>query len=605
MKHLSGVDNLFLALETPEAPLHVASLSIYDPSTAPGGKVRFKAVLNHFESRLHQWKQFRRKLVELPLGIDRPYWVEEPEIDLEYHVRHIALPRPGDWRQLMIQVARIHSRPLDKTKPLWEAYVIEGLDNVPGVPPGGFALYVKVHHSAVDGEAGAQLVRALHSLTPDPDAEAVGEPQAVIADREPTRVELYARAIGNRTNQVLDAYKLLFTVGSRLTLAGRDLVVSGKALETGKEMVAKALSAAGFGAGSASAGGGRKAGGMSAVKPQTRFDGKLSPHRVVDAVGLPMAQFAQIRVAVEGTTINDIFLATVGGAVRKYLEAKDELSDKSLVAMVPVSTRGEVKDIEASNQISLTAIPIGSDVAGPLERLRAVRRGSGKSKALNNALGKDLPARLLNILPAAAMRLLVTRGLMSVANITVSNVRGPEVPLYLAGARLHSFLPVSAIFPGLGLNITGFSYHGTMWVCAVASRRSMPDPAFFAECLHASFDELVDAALAAPAGKTPEAPPKAPRRAPSAFAKAKAAAKAASPRPSAPVADDARSASAATAPAKVAGPRKTQRKASAKAAAVTPPATAEAATGSAKKAAAKRPPRKAAAGKLPESKEGV
>jgi diacylglycerol O-acyltransferase len=591
MKHLSGVDNLFLALETADAPLHVASLSIYDPSSAPGGKVRFKAVLNHFESRMHQWKQFRRKLVELPLGIDRPYWVEEPEIDLEYHVRHIALPRPGDWRQLMIQVARIHSRPLDKTKPLWEAYVIEGLDNVPGVPPGGFALYVKVHHSAVDGEAGAQLVRALHSLTPEPDAEAVGEPQAVIADREPTRVELYARAIGNRTNQVLDAYKLLFSVGSRLTLAGRDLVVSGKALETGKEMVAKALSAAGFGAGSESAGGGRKAGGMSAVKPQTRFDGKLSPHRVVDAVGLPMAQFAQIRTAVEGTTINDIFLATVGGAVRQYLEAKDELSDKSLVAMVPVSTRGEVKDIEASNQISLTAIPIGSDVAGPLERLRAVRRGSGKSKALNNALGKDLPARLLNILPAAAMRLLVTRGLMSVANITVSNVRGPEVPLYLAGARLHSFLPVSAIFPGLGLNITGFSYHGTMWVCAVASRRSMPDPAFFAECLQASFDELVDAATTEPVDKAaPAAAAKAPKRAPSAFAKAKAAAKAASPRTAKPAAEETQPASATAAAAKAAGTRKTPRKTTTKAAADTPPATSG--STSVKKPAVKRAPRK-------------
>ena len=604
MKHLSGVDNLFLALETPDAPLHVASLSIYDPSSAPGGKVRFKAVLNHFESRLHQWKQFRRKLVELPLGIDRPYWVEEPEIDLEYHVRHIALPRPGDWRQLMIQVARIHSRPLDKTKPLWEAYVIEGLDNVPGVPPGGFALYVKVHHAAVDGEAGAQLVRALHSLTPEADAEPAAEAQAVIADREPTRVELYARAIGNRTSQVLDAYKLAFTVGSRLTLAGRDLLVSGKALETGKDMVAKALAAAGFGAAPDTAGGGRKAGTMSAVKPQTRFDGKLSPHRVVDAVGLPLAQFAQIRAAVDGTTINDIFLATVGGAIRKYLEAKGELSDKSLVAMVPVSTRGEVKDVEASNQISLTAIPVASDVGGPLERLRAVHRGSGKSKALNNALGKDLPARLLNILPAAVTRLLVTRGLMSVANITVSNVRGPDVPLYLAGARLHSFLPISAIFPGLGLNITGFSYHGTMWVCAVASRRSMPDPAFFAECLQASFDELVNAALAAAAGETPAAPPKAPRRAPSAFARAKAAAKAAAPRPSEATAEEVRPATATVAAAKTASTRKTPRKTSAKAAIATPPATGEA-TAAVKKPAAKRAPRKATTGATTKSGESA
>lgn len=594
MKHLSGVDNLFLALETADAPLHVASLSIYDPSTAPGGKVRFKAVLNHFESRMHQWKQFRRKLVELPLGIDRPYWVDEPEIDLEYHVRHIALPRPGDWRQLMIQVARIHSRPLDKTKPLWEAYVIEGLDNVPGVPPGGFALYVKVHHAAVDGEAGAQLMRALHTLTPEPDVETGGEAQAVVADREPTRVELYARAVGNRTSQVLDAYKLLFTVGSRLTLAGRDLVVSGKALETGKELVAKALAAAGFGSASGSAGGGRKPGSMSAVKPQTRFDGKLSPHRVVDAVGLPLAQFSQIRAAVEGTTINEIFLATVGGAVRKYLEAKGELADKSLVAMVPVSTRGEVKDIEASNQISLTAIPIGSDVPGPLERLRAVRRGSGKSKALNNALGKDLPARLLNILPAAAMRLLVTRGLMSVANITVSNVRGPDVPLYLAGARLHSFLPVSAIFPGLGLNITGFSYHGTMWVCAVASRRSMPDPAFFAECLQDSFDELVNAATTKPVDEAaPAAAAKTPKRTLGAFAKAKAAAKAAAPRTTKSAAAEAQPASATAAAVKAAGPRKTARKTSAKAAAVTAPMPDKSTT--AKKPATKRAPRKTVA----------
>ena len=594
MKHLSGVDNLFLALETADAPLHVASLSIYDPSTAPGGKVRFKAVLNHFESRMHQWKQFRRKLVELPLGIDRPYWVDEPEIDLEYHVRHIALPRPGDWRQLMIQVARIHSRPLDKTKPLWEAYVIEGLDNVPGVPPGGFALYVKVHHAAVDGEAGAQLMRALHTLTPEPDVETGGEAQAVVADREPTRVELYARAVGNRTSQVLDAYKLLFTVGSRLTLAGRDLVVSGKALETGKELVAKALAAAGFGSASGSAGGGRKPGSMSAVKPQTRFDGKLSPHRVVDAVGLPLAQFSQIRAAVDGTTINEIFLATVGGAVRKYLEAKGELADKSLVAMVPVSTRGEVKDIEASNQISLTAIPIGSDVPGPLERLRAVRRGSGKSKALNNALGKDLPARLLNILPAAAMRLLVTRGLMSVANITVSNVRGPDVPLYLAGARLHSFLPVSAIFPGLGLNITGFSYHGTMWVCAVASRRSMPDPAFFAECLQDSFDELVNAATTKPVDEAaPAAAAKTPKRTLGAFAKAKAAAKAASPSTTKSAAAEAQPASATAAAVKAAGPRKTARKTSAKAAAETAPMPDKSTT--AKKPATKRAPRKTVA----------
>ncbi|MBK7684636.1 MAG: hypothetical protein IPJ25_00270 [Rhodocyclaceae bacterium] len=134
MKYLSGMDNLFLAMDKGNQHLHVASLSIYDPSTAPGGKVRFKAILSHFSNRLNVSKIFRRRLVAARFGLDRPYWIEDAEIDIEYHVRHIALPHPGDWRQLMIQVARLHSRPLDMTKPLWEAYIIEGLDKIPGIP---------------------------------------------------------------------------------------------------------------------------------------------------------------------------------------------------------------------------------------------------------------------------------------------------------------------------------------------------------------------------------------------------------------------------------------------------------------------------------------
>ena len=139
MKQLSGMDNLFLAMDQGHQHMHVAGLGIYDPSTAPGGKVRFKSVLNFFVSRLHAAKVFRRRLVCVPQDLDRPYWVEDGEIDVEYHVRHIALPQPGDWRQLMIQIARIHSRPLDMTKPLWEAYIIEGLDNIPGIPPAASA----------------------------------------------------------------------------------------------------------------------------------------------------------------------------------------------------------------------------------------------------------------------------------------------------------------------------------------------------------------------------------------------------------------------------------------------------------------------------------
>jgi diacylglycerol O-acyltransferase len=491
MKHLSGVDNLFLAMDRPDEHLHVACLAIYDPSTAPDGKVRLKSILNHFAGRLNQWKLFRRRLVSLPFGLDRPYWIEDPEIDLEYHIRHIALPHPGDWRQLMIQVARIHSRPLDMTKPLWEAYVIEGLDNIPGVPRGGFAVYTKVHHAAIDGEAGAQLIGAIHSLSPMPADEDSGSTM-VLADREPSAIELYARAAGNRAHQVIDASKLMVMVGSRLVSAGKGLLASGRALATGKELLAKALEKAA-----------KK--GVKGGVPQTRFDEPVSSHRVVDAAGFPLDDFNRIRQYVDNVTLNDIFLAAVGGGLRKYLEAKGELPDTSVVAMVPITTRGEIKDLELSNQVSFTGVPLASDIADPLQRLLAVRRNSGKSKAVSAALGKDLPARLLNVLPAALTELLLTRGLLSLANLTVSNVRGPSVPLYMAGARMQMFLPVSAIYSGLGLNVTGVSYHGTFWVCFVSCRTMMPDPAFFAECLKDSFDELAAAAasIAPAAAKVP------------------------------------------------------------------------------------------------------
>src|SRR3954467_5503149 len=161
------MDASFLYNETANAPGHVFGVYIYDQSSAPGGKVTFKGILDHVEKRLHISRTFRQRLVEVPMGIDPPYWIEAPDFDLEYHVRHVALPKPGDWRQLCIQVARLHSRPLDMTKPLWEATVIEGLENVEGVPPGGFAIMQKIHHAAVDGVTVLEITSAVHDLEPD------------------------------------------------------------------------------------------------------------------------------------------------------------------------------------------------------------------------------------------------------------------------------------------------------------------------------------------------------------------------------------------------------------------------------------------------------
>lgn len=490
MKLLSGVDSLFLHMEQGNQYMHVAGLGIYDPSTAPGGKVRFKQILDFFSRRLDSAKIFRRRLVGAPLGLDRPYWIDEGEIDTEYHVRHIALPQPGDWRQLMIQVARIHSRPLDRSRPLWEVYVIEGLDNIPGVAKGSFALYVKFHHAGVDGEGGAEILKAIHTLSADFAEETASGERTVFADSIPAQVELYSRAVGNRARQAFDAARLAVELGGRAALAGKDLVASGKALETARSLIAKH-----FGGGRG--GRGEKApGDMAGRKPETRFDRPVSPHRVVDAVGFSLAECKTIREHLDGITINDIFMAATGGGIRKYLERKGELPARTLNAMVPMSTRGGNKEMDSGNQIGMAPMALRTDLADPVERVLAIRRGTTRTKAATSALGKDLLARLVDVIPAVVAQQLVRVGLVALCNATVSNVRGPDVPLYMAGAQLELFLGVSIAFDGIGLNVTGFSYHGTLWVCFVACRKMVPDPADLCDCLRESFAELLAGAIA-------------------------------------------------------------------------------------------------------------
>ncbi|HQR49992.1 MAG TPA: wax ester/triacylglycerol synthase family O-acyltransferase, partial [Steroidobacteraceae bacterium] len=297
MKQLSGSDAMFLQFETGNNFMHVASLAIYDPSTAPGGGVRFKDILKFFTSRLEQFPQFRRRLVSVPLSLDRPYWIEDPGFDVEFHVRHIALPHPGDWRQLCIQVARIHSRPLDRSKPLWEAYVIEGLHNIPGVPKGSFAVYSKMHHAIVDGESGTELLKALHSISPEPpDLDEAETRRLLHVDREPTAIELYSRAVVHNLQRVPGLAK--FSLGSARRLGTLGAEFAGRikdegvfSLKTLRELLSGDLGAL-----------------LPQMPPKTRFSGDVSAHRVFEAVGLPLSDFKAIRHHVGDVTINDQFL---------------------------------------------------------------------------------------------------------------------------------------------------------------------------------------------------------------------------------------------------------------------------------------------------------
>ena len=291
-------------------------LLIYDPSTAPGGKVTFKGILEELDARLHLADVFRRRLTDLPGGLHRPYWVDDPNFDLEYHVRHIGLPQPGDWRQLCIQIARLHARQIDLRRPPWEITVIEGLNSVPGVPKGSFAMALKLHHCAVDGMASVQMIAALHDLAADSPRPA-GPDSPWRPAPLPSTADLLSRTAINAALYPLRAGAVLASSAPK--------VVRGLAGLPGKLVGGVASRVAG--------------GSVPSFPPKTRFNQTVSPHRVFEARFHDLADFKRIKASVPGATVNDVALAYVGGALREYLDGHDELPDESLVAACPISLR--------------------------------------------------------------------------------------------------------------------------------------------------------------------------------------------------------------------------------------------------------------------------
>ena len=472
MQQLSGADNVALFAERRNVHNHVGALLVYDVTTAPGGKVRFKDILSHFDQRLYLHPVFRQRLVPVPFGIDRPYWVTDPGIDIEYHIRHIALPEPGDWRQLMIQVARLHSHPLDRAHPLWEAYVIGGLDNIPKLPPGAFAVFLKIHHAVVDGLATVHLMRELHSSTPAGEAAQPG-PRKIVGDRDPTNFELIARSINSNVAKVNRLARVSADIGARILAAGRDQL---PVLARG-DFTALTGSVARL---------------VPTAAPVTRFSRPVSRNRVMEAFGMPLSRIKLVRNHVPDVTLNDVFVAVAGGAVRKYLERHGELPEASLSALMPISLRTDAS--AGGNEVAGVPVRVRTDIADPIERLLAVHEETRNSKAKAEKLGLDLLNKLLEVLPPLAVNNLLERVILPGINMTVSNVRGPDQAMYLAGAKAMCLYPVSIPSDGVGLNFTGVSYNGVMWVSMVSCRNMVPDPGVFLACMREAWEELLAAA---------------------------------------------------------------------------------------------------------------
>ena len=504
MRQLQGMDSSFVALETRNSPMHIGSILIYNPATAPGGFVRFKDILNFFESRMQLSRTIRQRLVRVPFDLDHPYWIEDPDFDLEYHVRHIALPKPGDWRQLCIQAARIFARPLDLERPPWEFTVVEGLDNVPGVAKGSFAMVTKVHHAAIDGMSGIDLMEAMHTLNPDDPPPST--PDKWKPEKVPNPVELLGKSYFNAVTNPLKQLEVAAKAAPGLAKAIKGLAT--KEFSVSRDMVA----------------------------PKTRFNRVISSHRVVEGRSFKLADIKTIRLLEDGTKVNDVFLAIVGGAMRKYLLSKQDLPKATLTAMAPISVRSKNEKGDMGNQVAAMIAPLGTHIEDPAERLAYVHSKTVNSKAMTDAMGARNMTEMSKVSPALFMALgaqlftrlgLADRGVGPPFSTVVTNVPGPPIPIYSTGARLESMMGLLCLNDGLGLGHVVQSYCDEATISFTACRELLPDPEFYIECIEDSFNELLAAAKAhaAKTAKEPVAKKAAPLKTGATSAKRKAATK--------------------------------------------------------------------------------
>ena len=470
MKQLGSQDAGFVYNETPNTPMHIGGLGIYDQSTAPDGRLGHKDIIDYVQDRIHLAPIFRYKYVEVPFGLDKPYWIEDPDFDIEFHIRHIALPHPGDWRQLCILVSRLNSRPIDFSRPLWEAYVIEGLDNVEGLPKNSFAIMVKTHHAIVDGASGQGVFGALHDLTPDGQASAPDKPMTV--DRKPTSLELIGRAIPNRMRNPLTQVSSIYKTAPNLI---RNAIKLYK---------------------------GEIQSGTKLKVPPTRFNKGLSPHRVFDGTYFELEKVKAVKNAIgQGTTVNDVMMNIVAGGMRKYLAHHNELPAESLAAMMPVDIRTEETRHIEGNQVGGIFSELHTDIEDPIDRLVAIHASTTQAKALSehvntHAVIQNYMFGFMNPkMGRRANRLMQSSGLMEkfgpfACNTLITNVPGPNFPLYHAGAKMVAYFAIPPLTDCMGLGHAIFSYCGRISLSAVADRNMMNDPAFYIDCLNESFDEI-------------------------------------------------------------------------------------------------------------------
>lgn len=457
MEQLPGSDAVFLSMDTATVYAHVGGLTVLDPSDAPDFSfARLKQVTNE---RIRQVPRFTMKLRRAPFDLDRPYLVDDPHFDVDNHMHRIAVPSPGGMRELGELAGHLFAQHLDRRKPLWEMWFIEGVEG------GKVAMFAKNHHCLVDGVSGAGLSELLLDVERNPPPRAAGpkKPRAR-AEREPSDLVLAARGFLNVMRTPFSMMRYGFQLARQLGIMLPYL---------------RAPEIPSF-----------------AGVPQVSFNAPIGPRRALACASVPLETVKEVKKHFD-VKVNDVVLELTASAVRRYLKAQKELPEESLVVGVPVSTRTE-GDSSVGNQVSATMVSWATNVDDPVERLLQIHRNATKAKEMEKAMrareiqaiGDTAPPRLINL----AWRAIAAVRMPVPANVTVSNVPGPPIPLYTAGARIECMYPMSILVPGGGLNVTVMSYRGNVDFGFTVDPELIPDPWYLAEGIPLALAELVERA---------------------------------------------------------------------------------------------------------------
>lgn len=465
-ERLSAQDNSFLVAENPKTHMHVTAMLIFDagPLAKPGGGIDIEAVKRGTEAVMHMIPRYRQRLKWIPLE-GRPVWIDDRNFNLDYHIRHTALPRPGGPEELKRLCARIMAQQLDRSRPLWEYWVVEGLQG------GRFALITKIHHCMIDGGAGVDLATILMSMTPEHEPS---EPVAYIPRPAPSSMELLRDSLVERALLPLEMVRGLRHVGRNAASLSKEFWVRAQALS---ELVGWAVVPA----------------------SETPLNGHLGPHRRFDWLMMPLAEVKAVRRAF-GCSVNDVILATVAGAVRDFLgRRRVRPDDIDFRVSAPVSMRREGDRGQMGNRVSswIIRLPIGE--GDPVRRVEEIRGVTEELKRSKQALGVETIMQIAEWTPPVLLSL-GARATAGPINMIVTNVPGPQFPLYLLGAKLVESYPVVPLIGQTGIGIALFSYDGKLCWGFNGDYELLPDMRYFVGAIERSFAALREAAGVSPAG---------------------------------------------------------------------------------------------------------